>query len=101
MLVQRKMGGAKRKILTAVIIGVILVISYLFYYGFIAGKIEIIKPLKVENIKKLVIPNLNPKLDYDFLNKAPYTELKMPSQAKLPVKVDKVGRENPFAEIKF
>ncbi|MFA6255494.1 MAG: hypothetical protein WC675_05765 [Patescibacteria group bacterium] len=101
MLVQKKMRGAKRKIMIVVVIGVILVISYLFFNSFIAGKIQIFKPLEVEPIKKLTVPDLNPKFDYDFLTKTPYTELKMSSRAKLPVEVDKIGRENPFAEIKF
>jgi len=88
----------KKAVLIIVVILIISVIAYLVYANLISGKIEFIKPLKLD-INISVTPKLDPDLAADFLKKPPYTGLKQSGQ--LPVKVDKTGRNNPFLAIPF
>ncbi|MDD2807450.1 MAG: hypothetical protein PHW95_02955 [Patescibacteria group bacterium] len=77
---------------------ILAVAGYLFYVGFLAGKIEILKPLKVE-VEVLQVPSINSDFNDDFLNRLPYTGLVQ--SAKLPITAGVVGRNNPFSEIPF
>ncbi|MFA6215882.1 MAG: hypothetical protein WC768_04920 [Patescibacteria group bacterium] len=100
MLVPKKMKSSRKLLLLAITVIVLGVIIYLLYTNFIAGSIEIVKPLKIE-IPVMVISPVNPELKTDFLNKKPYTDLKNPSGVKLPVTASITGRSNPFLPLLF
>jgi hypothetical protein len=98
MLVPKKIGGAKRIILIIVAILIIGTIGYLIYDNFFADEAKKIKPITIK-VETWVAPRIDPDLADDFLIKSPYIDFK--ERGKLPVRVDKTGRKNPFQKIPF
>lgn len=101
MLRRKKMKGSKRAILIIIIILLLAVISYLVYANFFTGNKKILttKSLKTLSNEIIIMPGLNPKLMDDFLVKSPYIDFKQ--HGDLPIKIDQMGRTNPFRAIPF
>lgn len=97
MLVPRRMQGKKKVALITVIVLILIIIGYFIFKNLIANK-ETSRPVSLK-FDISVTPNLEPGLNDDFLSKLPYNILKQSGQ--LPVNVEKMGRENPFAVILF
>lgn len=98
MLVPKKMSASRKTIIIIIVILILAIAGYLIYVGFLADKIEILKPLKIE-VEVLQVPDINTNFNDAFLNQLPYTGLV--SSANLPISAGIVGRNNPFSEIPF
>lgn len=76
---------------------VFAVIGYLIYDNFLSTEVEIGGSLITDTPGVKVTPGLKTEIDASFLNSAPYVDLKQ--HGKLPVKVDRMGRSNPFRPV--
>lgn len=97
MLVLKKISGAKKAVLIAVLAVIFSVIGYLLYGSFLAGKLAV-GPGNLP-VDVLTATAVNSEFNFDFLNKFPYNKLRRP--ANLPVSSGKLGRSNPFLPISF
>ena len=98
MLIPKKLSSIKKSALGFAFILLLLVIVYLVYVNFLADKIEIVKPLKID-VDTLAVPKIDPNMNDDFLNKSPYRDLK--TDIDLEITAGKMGRPNPFQPIPF
>ncbi len=98
MLVQKKIQGFKKIFFVFFILVLAGIIGYLVYVNFFDVNVKKAKFFN-NKIETLKISKINPEIKNDFLNKSPYTNFK--PGAKLPVEVEKAGRDNPFRFIPF
>lgn len=101
MLRKKKISGLKKVILTLIIVLIFSVIGYLLYDSFSADRFKKVTPEAEEEIEVLTTSRLEVEFFADFLTQPPYTDLSLPPRVKLPVTVDKMGRQNPFRQILF
>jgi hypothetical protein len=99
MLLPKKLQGVKKILFVGIAFILIGVIGYLIYANFSDSGIKIVKSFGENKVEALVVSKINTEFKSDFLNKSPYINLK--SGAKLPVLVEKTGRNNPFKVIPF
>ena len=98
MLLPKKISGPRKIILLIVVVILIGVIGYLVYDNFLSQNLAIIQPLPVE-VEILAVPTIEPKFETDFLSQEPYRSFE--ENGQLPVRVENLGRPNPFRALPF
>lgn len=101
MLVKKKVSKIKKMSLIAAVMSIVAFMGYLIFTNFVIEEDGLIERGKLKVVEIATPQVLNSKFSDDFVDRSPFTDLILPSRAKLPVTVDEMGRTNPFQEISF